>query len=156
MQVHQAGASYDWNINIDADMVIGKNLPDITDPAHMGIVRIVMKFDADAFFKVDQDVYFKRDARNVGVVDAFVVTSQLTHDLWEPLQEPFESYRPLFKDGNARRISEYCLSRNLAKYGLHFTGAFTRGDQIFHLGYTSGAIQDAVRLAKAKAKEWGW
>lgn len=153
--MYEAGHGYDWNINVDADMVIGKNLPDITDPAHMGIVRVVMKFDADAFFKIEGDIYFKRDGRNAGLVDAFVATSKVTHDLWEPLPERFESYVPLFKDGNTRRVSEYCLSRNLAKYGLRYTGAFTKGDQIFHLECTSGAMQDVVALANAKLREWG-
>lgn len=156
MQIHEAGASYEWNINIDADMIIGKALPDITDSAHAAIVRIVMKFDADAFFNINDDVYFKRDGRNAGIVDAFVVTSRLTHDLWEPLAGTFTSYSPVFKDGNTRRISEYCISRNLAKYGLQFTGAFARADQIFHLGYTSGSAHDAIKLAQAKAREWGW
>jgi hypothetical protein len=92
----------------------------------------------------------------VGLVDAFIVTSRLTHDLWEPLPGNFEDYLSLFKDGQNRRISEFCLSQNLAKYGLQFRGAFIRSDEIFHVGYTSGSKDEALFVAKAKASEWGW
>ena len=156
LQIYEAGKSYDWNINIDADMVIGKKLHDITTNAPENLVRIVMKFDATMYFNVENNIYFQRDGRNVGLVDAFIVTSRLTHDLWEPLPGNFEDYLSLFKDGQNRRISEFCLSQNLAKYGLQFRGAFIRSDEIFHVGYTSGSKDDALFVAKAKASEWGW
>jgi hypothetical protein len=156
LQIYEAGKSYDWNINIDADMVIGKKLHDITTNAPENLVRIVMKFDATMYFNVENNIYFQRDERNVGLVDAFIVTSRLTHDLWEPLPGNFEDYLSLFKDGQNRRISEFCLSQNLAKYGLQFRGAFIRSDEIFHVGYTSGSKDDALFVAKAKASEWGW
>jgi hypothetical protein len=156
LQIYEAGKSYDWNINIDADMVIGKKLHDITTNAPENLVRIVMKFDATMYFNVENNIYFQRDGRNVGLVDAFIVTSRLTHDLWEPLPGNFEDHLSLFKDDQNRRISEFCLSQNLAKYGLQFRGAFIRSDEIFHVGYTSGSKDDALFVAKAKASEWGW
>ena len=156
LQIYEAGKSYDWNINIDADMVIGKKLHDITTNAPENLVRIVMKFDATMYFNVENNIYFQRDGRNVGLVDAFIVTSRLTHDLWEPLPGNFEDHLSLFKDDQNRRISEFCLSQNLAKYGLQFGGAFIRSDEIFHVGYTSGSKDDALFVAKAKASEWGW
>jgi hypothetical protein len=156
LQIYEAGKSYDWNINIDADMVIGKKLHDITTNAPENLVRIVMKFDATMYFNVENNIYFQRDGRNVGLVDAFIVTSRLTHDLWEPLPGNFEDHLSLFKDDQNRRISEFCLSQNLAKYGLQFGGAFIRSDEIFHVGYTSGSKDEALFVAKAKASEWGW
>ena len=158
LQIFEAGANYDWNFNIDADMVIGKNLPDITQTLPMNTVRIVMKFDADKFFHVEDNKYFLRDGRNVGLVDSFLLTSRLTHELWEPLPGKFEDYLSVFKDTNDRRISEYCLSLNLAKYGMQYGGAFARTDEIFHVGYTSseGELHDAIIVARAKASDWGW
>jgi hypothetical protein len=139
-------------------MVLGKNLPDITLTLPMNTVRIVMKFDADKFFNVEDNRYFQRDGRNVGLVDSFLLTSRLTHELWEPLPGKFEDYLPVFKDTNDRRVSEYCLSQNLAKYGMHYGGAFARTDEIFHVGYTSSdaELRDAVIVAQAKASDWGW
>ncbi|MEY4668862.1 MAG: hypothetical protein RL518_1561 [Pseudomonadota bacterium] len=156
LQIYEAGKDYDWNINIDADMVIGKGLHDITSNAPPNLVRIAMKFDATMYFNVENDIYFQRDGRNVGIVDAFILTSRLTHDLWEPLPGPLERYLPVFKDEQIRRISEYCLSLNLAKYGLQYGGAFVRTDEIFHIGYTSAGKDDALFVAKAKASDWGW
>lgn len=156
LQIHEAGKAYDWNINIDADMVIGKQLHDITVNAPENMVRIVMKFDATRYFNVENNIYFQRDGRNVGLVDAFVMTSKLTHDLWEPLSGEFKDYLPIFKDDQARRVSEFCLSQNLARYGLQYGGAFIRTDEIFHVGYTSGSKEDAIFVAKAKASDWGW
>jgi hypothetical protein len=156
LQIYEAGKDYDWNITIDADMVIGKGLHDITSNAPENIVRLAMKFDATMHFNVENNIYFQRDGRNVGLVDAFILTSRLTHDLWEPLPGPLEEYLPLFKDGQIRRISEFCLSQNLAKYGLQYGGAFARTDEIFHIGYTSGGEEDALFVARAKASDWGW
>jgi hypothetical protein len=156
LQIYEAGKDYDWNLNIDADMVIGKNLHDITIDAPEHMVRIAMKFDATRYFHVENNIYFRRDGRNVGLVDAFIMTSRLTHDLWEPLPGTMDDYLPVFKDDHLRRISEFCLSQNFAKYGLHFAGAFVRSDEIFHVGYTSGSKEDALFVARAKASDWGW
>jgi hypothetical protein len=59
LQIYEAGKNYDWNFNIDADMVIGKNLHDITIDAPENMVRIVMKFDATMYFNVENNIYFK-------------------------------------------------------------------------------------------------
>jgi len=155
MQVYEAGKGYDWNLNIDADMVIGSHLPDITEMSPAGRVSIVMKYDLSTHFHTTGNIFFERDGRDVGLVDAFVVTSALTHELWKPLPGPFESYKQLFKDSEYRRISEYCLSLNLATYGLHYGGAFVRTDPIFHVGFTSGSVEDAANIARAKLREWG-
>lgn len=155
MQVYEAGKGYDWNINIDADMVIGSRLPDITETSPEGRVSIVMKYDLSTHFHTTSNIFFERDGRDVGLVDAFVVTSALTHDLWKPLPGSFESYKKLFKDSEYRRISEYCLSLNLATFGLHYGGAFVRTDPIFHVGFTSGSVEDAANIARSKLREWG-
>ncbi|MEY4700577.1 MAG: hypothetical protein RL326_764 [Pseudomonadota bacterium] len=155
MQVYDAGKGYDWNINIDADMVVGSQLRDVTDTTPKGQVSIAMKYDLSTHFHTMGNIFFERDGRDVGLVDAFVVTSALTHDLWKPLPGDFVSHKRLFKDTEYRRISEYCLSLNLATYGLHYGGAFVRTDPIFHVGFTSGSVEDAANIARAKLREWG-
>jgi hypothetical protein len=156
LQIYEAGIPYEWNINVDADMVLGKNLQDITENAPHNMVRVVMAYDAPLYFNLEGNIYFERDGRYKALVDAFIMTHRITHDLWRPLSGTPDDYLHIFKDGNRRRISEFCVSQNLAKYGLHFGGAFSRTDQIFHIGYTSGDTEDAILVAKAKASDWGW
>jgi len=155
MQVYEAGRGYAWNINIDADMIVGSKLPDITEISNPSQVSIVMKYDLSSHFNTQGNIFFERDQRDAGIVDAFIATSELTHDLWKPLPGAFESYKYLFKDSEYRRISEYCVSLNLATYGLQYGGAFSRDDQIFHVGLTSGDVKEPVSLARAKLQEWG-
>ena len=114
-----------------------------------------MKYDLSSHFNTAGNIFFERDQRDAGIVDAFIATSSLTHDLWKPLPGGFESYKTLFKDTEYRRISEYCISLNLATYGLQYGGAFSRVDQIFHVGFTSGDVQEAASIAQAKLREWG-
>lgn len=156
MQIYEAGKGYEWNLNIDADMVLGRGLPDITIDAPKDFVRIVMHFNATEYFNIEGNIFFSRDGRQAGIVDAFLMTSHWTHDIWSPLPGVLKDYERIFKENEPRRISEFCISQNLAKYGLKFTGAFFRGDQIFHVGYTSGNAADAIYVARAKAKEWGF
>jgi hypothetical protein len=156
LQIYEAGKDYEWNFNIDADMVLGKELPDISLGAPKEYVRIVMHFNLSEYFNIEDNIFFARDGRGAGIVDAFLMTSHWTHDLWRPLPGKLQDYESIFKEKNPRRISEYCISQNLAKYGLKFSGAFFRGDQIFHVGYTSGNAEDAIYVARAKAQEWGF
>ena len=155
MQIYEAGRGYDWNINIDADMVIGSKLRDVTETTQKGQVSIAMKYGLSTHFHTTGNIFFERDGRDVGLVDALVVTSTFTHDLWKPLAGDFESHKSLFKDREYRRISEYCLSLNLATYGLQYAGTFFPTDPIFHLGFTSGSVEDAAAIARAKLREWG-
>jgi hypothetical protein len=156
LQIYEAGKDYEWNFNIDADMVLGKELPDISLDAPKEYVRIVMHFNLTEYFHIADNIYFARDGRQAGIVDAFLMTSNWTHDLWRPLPGTLKDYEPIFKEKNPRRISEYCISQNLAQYGLKFSGAFFRGAQIFHVGYTSGNAEDSIYVARAKAQEWGF
>lgn len=156
LQIYEAGKDYEWNFNIDADMVLGKELPDISLGAPKEYVRVVMHFNLSEYFNIEDNIFFARDGRGAGIVDAFLMTSHWTHDLWRPLPGKLQDYESIFKEKNPRRISEYCISQNLAKYGLKFSGAFFRGDQIFHVGYTSGNAEDAIYVARAKAQEWGF
>jgi endo-1,4-beta-D-glucanase Y len=84
-----------------------------------------------------------------------VATSQYTHELWEPLPGTFEDYHGVFLDGYTRRISEYNLSRNLAKYGLKISGIMRRKEDFYHINLTTDDIRKPEDVAIAKLKEWG-
>jgi hypothetical protein len=155
LQIYELGRDYDWNINIDADIVIGDELVDPCERLTESHVGLVMLFDLDDYIDTTGNKYFQRDGRKIGIVDTLVVTSRLTHDLWEPLTGEFESYTPFFRDGVTRRISEYCLSQNVAKYGLRYSGLYKTGEPIFHIDYTSSNKDDCAELALDKLREWG-
>lgn len=154
VQIYELGKEYDWNINIDADIVIGDKLVDPCERIKTNQVGIVMRFILDEFIDTAGNRFFERDKRNIGIVDTMVVTSRLTHDLWEPLPGEFESYTRYFRDGVTRRISEYCLSQNFAKYGHRYHGLYITGEPIHHINYTSCNKDDCVGLALDKLREW--
>ena len=154
-QIYELGKHYDWNISIDADMLVHPDIDDFTawHPAtHVGNWWF---YDIRHFFHAESDPYFIRDDRYYGIVECLVATSRFTHDLWEPLPGRFEDYKHVMKDPNQWRIGEYTLSRNLAKYGLKISGMLRRGANMYHINHTSDAVERPEDLALAKLKEWG-
>jgi len=120
MQIHELGKNYEWNILIDADYIIHPQAPDFTlglDPSYVGVMYA---FPADVMFK--HGMYFKRDGRNLGLSGQFMITSQLTHDLWIPFEFGVEEAKDWMNNRSYINFDELCMSRNLARYGLKFTG----------------------------------
>ena len=66
------------------------------------------------------DEHFIKDGRNIGIASGFVITNRLTHSLWTPLECGWEEARKRTK--REFIVDEYCLSRNLARYNLKWTG----------------------------------
>jgi hypothetical protein len=154
LQIYELGKNNDWNILSDADNLIHPNAVDLTaylKPDHVGYFS---GFDANNMFEMDK--YFERDGRNLGMATGWVMSSNLTHDLWTPLEFGWEEARKRTK--REFIIDEYCLSRNLAKFGLKFTGLnFSKAiwDQFPHLGVEEEPDRKAiVEKAKNIVKEW--
>jgi hypothetical protein len=154
-RIHAIGRHYDWNFSIDADILLNPHVGDITTrhpPSHVGNWWF---YDITRAFDISNDRYFVRDGRNYGLVESFVLTSRLTHDLWEPLPGLFSDYADIFAGRQNWRAGEYCLSRNLAKYGLKISGVFRGSDDVFHVNTTSGQVQRPAEIAFNKLREWG-
>lgn len=134
VQVYELGKNYDFCILIDADFIVHPNAPDFTLGISPGYVGVVEAFDADKFFMKDE--YFIKDARNIGLASCLVITDKETHKVWEPLDMPWSEVKDRLKF--EKMADEYCLSRNLAKYGLKFTG-LNYSDEIKKLFYHIGA-----------------
>lgn len=134
MQIYELGRGFDYCILIDADFIVDKNAPDFTEGISPGYVGVLEAFDADAQFSKDE--CFIKDGRNIGLVSSLVVTDKKTHKAWEPLDLTWEEARQRTK--REFIIDEYCLSRNLAKYGFKFTG-LNYNDEIKKLFYHLGA-----------------
>lgn len=136
MQIFELGKDYDHCLLIDADMVVAENAPDFTHGILPGFVGVLEAFNADTLFEKDE--YFVKDGRNIGLASNLVLTDKETHRLWEPLEMTWEEARK--KTEREFIIDEYCLSRNLAKYGFKFTGLNYNDDvmKLFsHLGVTT-------------------
>jgi hypothetical protein len=154
-QIYELGREYDWNISIDADMLVHPHIDDFTEWHPASNVGNWWYYDIRHFFHVESDSYFIRDGRYYGIVECLVATSKHTHDLWEPLPGTFEEWKKVFKHPEHWRMGEYTLSRNLAKYGLKISGMLRRGNTMFHINNTSDKIERPEDVALAKLREWG-
>lgn len=143
VQVYDYGKDSEWNILLDADLVVSEGAPDVTlgDPS---FVLAQSMFDASSMFSADQ--YFLRDGRNIGIAGGMVVSSIYTHDLWTPLE--FGYIEASRRSKRMHILDEYCISRNLARFGLKF-GGVGHFENFQHIGVADDEPKDA-KVAKAK------
>ena len=157
MQIYEAGKDYDWNLLLHADMLAGPMLEDFTALLPPERVGVCMRTDPRQLFEIASNPYFKRDGRYFGLVDMAIGTSSMTHDLWTPLPGPYKDYEQVFLSTNiSKSITQFCLSQNLARFGLTAKGLFPIVTQLFHAGreYNSGPSARAQQ-AKQKLDQWG-
>lgn len=157
MQVYELGVGAIWNILVDADFMLHPDLPDFTKTLlEPPVVGIHYGFKASTFFK--DDVYFARVGHDQGIAGGFVITSYLTHDLWEPLD--MSCRLALTRTKRAFIVDEYCLSRNLAKYGLKYSGIEYTPEiakQMIHIGSEERSDEERkadVEKARCLYLEW--
>ena len=152
MQVWEDGKDADVNLLVDADVLIHPHFPDVKDnvPPH----HIAFNDNYNASSKFNLNDYFLRDGRDVGIASNFVVSYRSTHDLWRPLEiTPDEGRRITFvREGD---IDEYCISQNMSKYGLRYTGITWEPWQrefLIHTG--TGDKPLALRMAHEALNKW--
>lgn len=151
LQIYQTGADADWNLLLDADILVHPNAINpftYFDPRFVGI-----KDDYKASTQLRPDIYFVRDGRDLGISGCLVATSRLTHDLWE--FPPPDLTREEILDNilqDRKIVDEYIISRNLAKYGLKYKELFpiSRYNDMYHLG----AFEQDKNKMLDKAKDW--
>lgn len=119
----------DWNIYVDSDALINPEMP---DPTHYMTKDQVAHNGRDMNgVRYNLDHNFLRDGRNIGSCNWFTIASDWCLDLWAPLDIPFEEaikrVHPTIGEHNSgmftdnHLLDDYALSRNIAKFGLHFT-----------------------------------
>lgn len=119
----------DWSIFIDSDALVH---PDFFDPTELVTKDFVMHNGADfANNRFVYDRFFRRDGRNIGSCTWLVINSDWCRELWEvptdlAYEQAIKNIHPIMEELNtvitaAHLIDDYLLSRNIAKYGLHFT-----------------------------------
>jgi hypothetical protein len=151
-QIWESGKDYEWNLNIDADFLIHPGCEDPTTYLDKATVGTLMAFSINAVFKNNK--YFTRDGRNTGLSDNYIITSSLTHDLWEPFVGSFEEVKKMCLPHQERRVSEFVVSNNLAKYGLKMCGVIADRSKIYHLNKTTDSIKNPAEVAKKVLEKW--
>ena len=154
MQVYYDGQNSDWNILLDADILVHPDTPDpLNSFIHPTQVAAKDSYHADRQFVGNgMDQYFYRDGRNIGISTCAVASSRLCHDLWTPLEISREDAEQRVYENRAI-IDEYCVSRNLARFGLKLTAILDpkfHYDKLFHLG----AFGRDKNQMLDEAKEW--
>lgn len=133
MQVHHLGQSYEHNILVDLDIAISRDMPDVANIVPVNHVGVHMSYNAPAHFPCDQ--YFARDGRKISIALDFVATNEMMHDLWTPLERPPEEVAA--KLVRPFQVDEYCTARNMARFGLRFSGHIPDEGLIYHLNASS-------------------
>jgi hypothetical protein len=155
MQVYFDGQNADWNILLDADILIR---PDTIDPLYINIMpeQVAAKDSYHAHTQLKLDYAFYRDGRNIGLSTCTIITHRECHALWTPLNMgPKEACDKILIDRMI--VDEYALSRNLARYGFSLTAPFnpnTDYDKIYHLGAFAQDKNKILDLAKKWRKQF--
>lgn len=160
MQVFDLGKENEWNILIDADFLLHPLTPDFRKFLEPNYVGVDYGYDASIYLDVNSK-YFKRDGRNRGIATGLVVTHNIVHDLWTPLDCSWNEAKKFTK--REFIIDEYCVSRNVAKFGLKYIGLFQefpdiRKQCLIHLGSEEKDFDEknkVVENAKILLNKWG-
>ncbi len=172
LQIYQLQAERqdDWSIYVDSDTLVH---PDMFDPTEFIDKDTVAHNGTDmANNRWRYDRFFRRDHRHIGSCNWFTIASDWCRELWEPLQpgdityyQALENIFPIQDELNTvitreHLIDDYVLSRNIAKYGLHFTTIFELmtkfnipGNYFWHQ-YTIGVPEKITKMTEI-LNEWG-
>ena len=166
MQVYEDGKDADVNILCDADMLIHPEFPDVTEFLKRDSIAFNDNYNISWKYHVDRIRYFMRDGRDVGIATNFVVSSDWTHDVWEPLSLSQKDIEDLAKKENTdtggadgrgwgHYADEFALSYNMAKYGLKYTGVTWEDwmrPWLIHTG--TGDKNEALQIARQTLEKW--
>ena len=166
MQVYEDGKDAEVNILCDADMLIHPEFPDVTKFLKRDSISFNDNYNISWKYHVDRIRYFMRDGRDVGIATNFVVSSDWTHDVWEPLSLSQKDIEDLAKKENTdtggadgrgwgHYADEFALSYNMAKYGLKYTGVTWEDwmrPWLIHTG--TGDKNEALQIARQTLEKW--
>ena len=167
MQVYEDGKDAEVNILCDADMLIHPEFPEVTEFLKRDSIAFNDNYNISWKYHVDRIRYFMRDGRDVGIATNFVVSSDWTHDVWEPLplsqkdiedlakKEATEGDNDPTQRGWGHYADEFALSYNMAKYGLKYTGVTWEDwmrPWLVHTG--TGDKNEALQMARDTLEKW--
>lgn len=150
-QIADLGREYDWNIFIDADVLVDPvKMPDFTENADPTFIYYESALRPSQYYKKHH--YFDRYGIDLGISDCFFITSQVTHDIWQPLS-PLEELKKYCFEGNERLVSEFNLNLNIARYGLKLASKIGYDKNHFHLQTTDDYNREYAGGPKTLSKE---
>jgi hypothetical protein len=160
--------SDDWSIFVDSDALIHPDMWDPTNYLHKDTVAHNGNDMAGNRWRYDR--FFRRDGRNIGSCNWLTIASDWCRELWHPLddityEEALENIFPIQDELNTvvkkeHLIDDYVLSRNIAKYGLHFENLFSIQSRLGDTGsyfwhqYTIDIPTKIVQMQEVLQK-WG-
>lgn len=131
-QIYDVADQYDWVLQIDADLVMHPDMPDVTSFVNKDTILISRPDHAAKRFQGDP--LFWRDGRYISVPGFFTVTSDWCRDFWRlpddltpqeaiarvtPLEHEWDRWEKTVVDGS-HLVVDYIWSRNVARYGLKY------------------------------------
>ena len=165
-QVYEDGKEAEVNILCDADMLIHPEFPDVVTRLRRDSIAFNDNYNISYKYHVERIPYFMRDGRDVGIATNFVVTSDWTHDAWEPIPLSAKDIEDLAKKevtegggsegrGWGHYADEFAISFNMAKYGLKYTGVTWEDwmrPWLVHTG--TGNKQESLEIARRTLAQW--
>lgn len=126
-QIYEMVDDYDWIIQLDADLLMHPDMPDVTEFIQKDTILISSWDWVTKRFQLDE--YFRRDGRHISVPGFFTVTSNWHKDFWRlpddlTHDEAMARCTPALHEWAGRKLGrehivlDYIFSRNVARYGL--------------------------------------
>jgi hypothetical protein len=132
-------------------MLLGPKLGDFCEFANRSTVGTAMTYSASGQFSVDNR-FFGRDGRNIAPVQACILTSDWTHDLWEPFKGTATNI--LSCTSNESGVAEYMMAYNIAKYGLKCNGIFPSNPQLLRVNPADCSVKTALTMIQERLTLW--
>jgi len=154
LQVFELGKDNDLNIFIDADILIH---PDMRDISKIGIPLNMIASPAKVKNLLTDKGrairHFRRYGEDLSISTSFVITSRMTHDVWQPLDMSYDEACSYIVEPHF--VDEFCLGMNIAKYGLPYTGFSNSGTyKYIHFGANTENEDVCVKKAKRLKELW--
>ena len=160
----------DFMLYLDSDAVVHPELPDLSELVPRDTIAHNGMDFAPIRWRYDEAGYFQRDGRHLGSCNWLACAHRWCRDLWRPLDDltPAEAVANIsttVDEGRtivtaAHLVSDYALSRNIARFGLKATTLIDLWKRVgltnpnfFYHEYLIPTDEKAVAIRKV-LKDW--
>jgi hypothetical protein len=137
VQVYELGKGYECNILLDCDLLLSERMYDVRGVVPIGYVGAWLQYDPS--ITVKEDEYMKLDGSDSILSTNFIVTRREQHKLWEPMNIPVLAAKDRMKRWFV--VDEYCVGRNLKKFGYKVSGIPGAENLFYHYNVTTSKEQ---------------
>ena len=130
MQVYDLGRGNDYNILFDCDLAFTEDMYDVTELVPQGSLGCWMVYPPSVTIKYDEYIKIEDPSETIPATNFLVVPGDI-HKVWEPFDMSYEEASSRMK--RLFVIDEYCVGRNVKKYGVPIVSATYPGsdDNLF-------------------------